>query len=221
MPNSRAETRTGHAKMLLRCLPELQEPRAPGAAPLPPDLLFRGVSKLRRTSLPPPPRREGEGYGQEGEAEGWLPGLEGLPEKASGKQWQSTFPSPALDLSPKGGACWGGPPSLDVRCQVRGRVQGAGGQGCSKMSWTCLANTAMSSLKESEEQTSPPATPGSRGVQVASSHFSKTRANRGNNGCLPGRHTKKERGWKKSSNQQVFFFKARTTYTAAHSAALN
>ena len=42
----------------------------------------------------------------------------------------------------------------------------------------------MSSLKDSEEQTSPPATPGSRGVQVASSHFSKISANRGNNGCL-------------------------------------
>lgn len=42
----------------------------------------------------------------------------------------------------------------------------------------------MSSLKDSEEQTSPPATPGSRGVHVASSHFSKIRASRGNNGCL-------------------------------------
>ena len=42
----------------------------------------------------------------------------------------------------------------------------------------------MSSLKESEEQTSPPVTPGSRGVHVASSHFSKMRARRGNSGCL-------------------------------------
>lgn len=49
---------------------------------------------------------------------------------------------------------------------------------------TCLANTAMSSLKESDEHTSPPATPGSLGVHVASSHFSKTSAKRGNNGCL-------------------------------------
>lgn len=52
-------------------------------------------------------------------------------------------------------------------------------------SWvTCLAKTAMSSLKESEEHTSPPATPGSRGVHVASSHFSKTRASRGKRGWL-------------------------------------
>ncbi len=42
----------------------------------------------------------------------------------------------------------------------------------------------MSSLKDSDEQTSPPATEGSRGVQVASSHFSKMRASRGNRGCL-------------------------------------
>lgn len=49
---------------------------------------------------------------------------------------------------------------------------------------TCLAKTAMSSLKESDEHTSPPATPGSRGVHVASSHFSNTRASRGNRGWL-------------------------------------
>ena len=49
---------------------------------------------------------------------------------------------------------------------------------------TCLEKTAMSSLNDSEEQTSPPATPGSRGVHVASSHFSKMRASRGNSGCL-------------------------------------
>lgn len=42
----------------------------------------------------------------------------------------------------------------------------------------------MSSLKDSDEQTSPPATPGSRGVQVASSHFSKISASRGNSGWL-------------------------------------
>lgn len=42
----------------------------------------------------------------------------------------------------------------------------------------------MSSLKDSDEQTSPPATDGSLGVQVASSHFSKIRARSGNNGCL-------------------------------------
>lgn len=54
---------------------------------------------------------------------------------------------------------------------------------------TCLAKTAMSSLKESEEHTSPPATPGSRGVHVASSHFSKTRASRGNRGWLQRQQT--------------------------------
>lgn len=49
---------------------------------------------------------------------------------------------------------------------------------------TCLLKTAMSSLKDSEEQTSPPATPGSRGVHVASSHFSNISASNGNRGCL-------------------------------------
>lgn len=57
---------------------------------------------------------------------------------------------------------------------------------------TCLAKAVMSSLKESEEQTSPargapspaPAPAPSRGEQVASSHFSKTRASSGNRGCL-------------------------------------
>lgn len=49
---------------------------------------------------------------------------------------------------------------------------------------TCLEKTAMSSLKESEEQTSAPAVPLSRGVQVASSHFSNIRASNGNKGCL-------------------------------------
>lgn len=57
---------------------------------------------------------------------------------------------------------------------------------------TCLANTAMSSLKDSEEHTSPPATPGSRGVHVANSHFSKIRAKRGKRGCLQEKkHTQK------------------------------
>ena len=49
---------------------------------------------------------------------------------------------------------------------------------------TCLEKTAMSSLKDSEEHTSPPATEGSRGVHVASSHFSKMRAKSGKRGCL-------------------------------------
>lgn len=94
---------------------------------------------------------------------------------------------------------------------------------------TCFAKTAMSSLKESEEHTSPPATPGSRGVQVASSHFSKTRANRGNNGCLTGsatqRHTHRDgvqRGRSKNCNQQVwrdldsFFLHNKHAHIAIH-----
>jgi hypothetical protein len=42
----------------------------------------------------------------------------------------------------------------------------------------------MSSLKDSEEQTSPPAIPGSRGVQVANSHFSNINASNGKSGWL-------------------------------------
>lgn len=57
---------------------------------------------------------------------------------------------------------------------------------------TCLENTAMSSLNDSEEQTSPPATPGSRGVQVANSHFSKINASNGNKGCLKSKREKKQ-----------------------------
>lgn len=47
---------------------------------------------------------------------------------------------------------------------------------------TCFANTAISSLKDSEEHTSPPAIPGSRGVHVANSHFSKINARSGKRG---------------------------------------
>lgn len=53
---------------------------------------------------------------------------------------------------------------------------------------TCLEKTAMSSLKLSDEQTSPPATPGSRGVHVANSHFSNINASNGNNGCLKNKN---------------------------------
>lgn len=53
-----------------------------------------------------------------------------------------------------------------------------------KLTKTCLLKTAISSLNDSDEQTSPPATPGSRGVHVASSHFSNISANNGNRGCL-------------------------------------
>jgi len=64
---------------------------------------------------------------------------------------------------------------------------------------TWLAKTRMSSLKESDEQTSAPGRPTSRGVHVASSHFSKTRASSGNNGWLkphrPSRHIFKFLQW--------------------------
>jgi hypothetical protein len=48
---------------------------------------------------------------------------------------------------------------------------------------TCLVNSVTSSLNDSDEQTSP-GPPGSLGVQVANSHFSKINANKGNNGWL-------------------------------------
>ena len=47
----------------------------------------------------------------------------------------------------------------------------------------------MSSLNDSDEHTSPPATPGSRGVHVASSHFSNISAKSGNSGCLENTET--------------------------------
>ena len=47
---------------------------------------------------------------------------------------------------------------------------------------TWLAKTRMSSLNDSDEQTSPPAIPGSRGVHVANSHFSNINASNGNSG---------------------------------------
>lgn len=54
-----------------------------------------------------------------------------------------------------------------------------------------MLNAAISSLKDSDEQTSPPWAPGSRGVHVASSHFSNTNANSGKSGCLKLRREKK------------------------------
>lgn len=55
---------------------------------------------------------------------------------------------------------------------------------CESFGLTCLLNTATSSENESDEQTSPPATPGSRGVHVANSHFSNISASKGNSGWL-------------------------------------
>lgn len=59
--------------------------------------------------------------------------------------------------------------------------------GGKKLTKTCLLKTAISSLNDSDEQTSPPATPGSRGVHVASSHFSNISASKGKRGCLKQR----------------------------------
>lgn len=50
----------------------------------------------------------------------------------------------------------------------------------------------MSSLKDSDEQTSPPAIPGSRGVHVANSHFSNINASNGNSGWLKNRKQNKK-----------------------------
>ena len=62
---------------------------------------------------------------------------------------------------------------------------GAVGEQCvAVVCLTCFEKTAISSLNDSELHTSPPATPGSRGVQVASSHFSNMSASRGKSGCL-------------------------------------
>ena len=58
-----------------------------------------------------------------------------------------------------------------------------------KIGLTCFEKTAISSLNDSDEQTSPPMTEGSLGVQVASSHFSKIRANSGKSGCLKKEET--------------------------------
>lgn len=49
---------------------------------------------------------------------------------------------------------------------------------------TCLLKAAISSLKDSDEQTSAPCKFWSLGVHVANSHFSNTNANRGNSGWL-------------------------------------
>lgn len=51
-----------------------------------------------------------------------------------------------------------------------------------KFKLTCLLKAAISSLKDSDEQTSAPCIFWSLGVHVANSHFSKTNANRGKSG---------------------------------------
>lgn len=58
--------------------------------------------------------------------------------------------------------------------------------------FTCLLKTAISSLNDSDEHTSPPAIPGSLGVLVANSHFSNINASRGNSGCLEKNCLKKK-----------------------------
>lgn len=68
--------------------------------------------------------------------------------------------------------------------------------------FTCLLKTAISSLNDSDEHTSPPAIPGSLGVLVANSHFSNINASRGNSGCLEKNCLKK----KLVIFQSTFFF---------------
>ncbi|TSM77350.1 hypothetical protein Baya_6100 [Bagarius yarrelli] len=68
----------------------------------------------------------------------------------------------------------------------------------------------MSSLKESEEQTSPPATPGSLGVHVASSHFSNTSASRGKSGLGDGC----ERKYKKRENERCLILELKRVLVA-------
>lgn len=80
----------------------------------------------------------------------------------------------------------------------------------------------MSSLKESEEQTSPPATALSLGVQVASSHFSKMSASSGNKGCLQ----EEQRRRRRSDGAPTRFlllklYPTNLSHTAVHGFTLN
>jgi hypothetical protein len=68
------------------------------------------------------------------------------------------------------------------------------------VNFTCLVNSATSSLNDSDEHTSP-GPPKSLGVQVANSHFSKINANNGNNGWL-----KEENKKMKELSYLIFLF---------------
>lgn len=78
----------------------------------------------------------------------------------------------------------------------------------------------MSSLKESEEQTSPPATALSLGVQVASSHFSKMSASSGNKGCLQEEQRRRSDG-APTRFLLLKLYPTNLSHTAVHGFTLN
>lgn len=86
--------------------------------------------------------------------------------------------------------------------------------------FTCLEKTAMSSLKESEEQTSAPATALSLGVQVASSHFSKMSASSGNKGCLQEEQRRRSDG-APTCFLLLKLYPTNLSHTAVHGFTLN
>lgn len=81
----------------------------------------------------------------------------------------------------------------------------------------------MSSLKESEEQTSPPATALSLGVQVASSHFSKMSASSGNKGCLQEEQRRRRRRSDRAPTRFLLLklYPTNLSHTAVHGFTLN
>lgn len=79
----------------------------------------------------------------------------------------------------------------------------------------------MSSLKESEEQTSPPATALSLGVQVASSHFSKMSASSGNKGCLQEEQRRRRSDGAPTRFLLLKLYPTNLSHTAVHSFTLN
>lgn len=79
----------------------------------------------------------------------------------------------------------------------------------------------MSSLKESEEQTSPPATALSLGVQVASSHFSKMSASSGNKGCLQEEQRRRRSDGAPTHFLLLKLYPTNLSHTAVHGFTLN
>lgn len=79
----------------------------------------------------------------------------------------------------------------------------------------------MSSLKESEEQTSPPAMALSLGVQVASSHFSKMSASSGNKGCLQEEQRRRRSGGAPTHFLLLKLYPTNLSHTAVHGFTLN
>lgn len=79
----------------------------------------------------------------------------------------------------------------------------------------------MSSLKESEEQMSPPATALSLGVQVASSHFSKMSASSGNKGCLQEEQRRRRSDGAPTCFLLLKLYQTNLSHTAVHGFTLN